>query len=165
VTASRVGRGARDAAQALAAAARGPQPASDLRWLCWTLGWRVVLVAAKHVVPLPALVKSVRWTAGGPIAEGHAAWRRAALTRWHAEASPLLPGNCLERSLLVHATWARVADSTHLVVGFRRAGTGMHGHTWVTSAGQLLLEPRSAIEGFQPACVFDADGVVLPARA
>lgn len=162
---ARAASGLRDAAVASLAAARGPQPAGDLWWLCWMFAWRVALRPAKYAVRLPLLVRLVRLTAGGTVTDQRGAWRRLMLSRWHRSGSALLPANCLERSLLVHGTWARVSSSTHLVVGFRRAGEQTHGHTWVTEAGEVLLESPAAIEGFQPACIFDADGTSLPAQA
>lgn len=152
------GRAGIDALNAWGSVLRGPHPLADARWLCWMLFWRATLRIAKHAIPLPALVRIVRRTAGGPLDPERCRLRRRLVAEWFVRKSPMLPGNCLERSLLVHATWARAIDSTHLVIGFRSAGPRTDGHTWVTSGGELLLEPRDAIAGFEPACVFDAQG-------
>lgn len=162
---ARAASGLRDAGVACLAAATGAHPAGDLWWLCWMLAWRAALRPAKFVVPLPLLVRLVRQTAGGPLPGERGAWRRQMLSLWHRSGSALVPANCLERSLLVHGTWARASSSTQLVVGFRRAGEQTHGHTWVTDAGEVLLESPAAVEGFQPACRFDAAGASHPARA
>ena len=143
----------------------GPHPVADTRWLCWVVGWRVTLGIAKRVVSLPTLVRLVRVTAGGPVAREHADLHGGLIRKWFANQSRLLPGNCLERSLLVYATSARSSASTELVVGFRKAGQDTQGHTWVTSEGNVLLEAPSDVAGFEPAFVFDAGGTRTSAGA
>lgn len=158
---TRVVQGFADCAGAWQAVLGGPQPLADAAWLCWILFWRLTLRGAKHAMPLPALVRIVRRTAGGPLDQARAGLRQRLVSEWFARRSPMLPGNCLERSLLVHATWARAIGSTRLMVGFRSAGRTTHGHTWVTSEGELLLERADEIAGFEPACIFDAYGARL----
>jgi hypothetical protein len=143
----------------------GPHPVADTRWLCWLVGWRVTLGAAKRVVALPVLVTMVRSTAGGSVTPRHAELHNHLLREWFADGSRLLPGNCLERSLLVYATSARASASTELVVGFRKAGQDTQGHTWVTNEGKVLLEASHDIAGFEPAFVFDAAGTRVSAGA
>jgi hypothetical protein len=143
----------------------GPHPVADTRWLCWLVGWRVTLGVAKRVVALPVLVTLVRSTAGGTVAPRHSDLHNQLLQGWFAGGSRLLPGNCLERSLLVYATSARASASTELVVGFRKAGQDTQGHTWVTNEGNVLLEASNDIAGFEPAFVFDAAGTCVSAGA
>jgi len=145
--------------------AAGPRPVADARWLCWMVAWRVTLGAAKVAISLPVLVRLVRVTAGGALEHQRSVLRCRLLREWYTQQSPLLPGNCLERSLLVHATWARTSASTQLVVGFRKTGHDTQGHTWVTSSGEVLLESPKDVAGFEPACVFDASGTRIAASA
>jgi hypothetical protein len=146
----------RDVRHAVSAARGGRDPGRDLAWIAWLVLWRVCLRALKHVVPLPVLVRAVCRTAAP--ARGGGALRRQLMSEWFARRSVMLPGNCLERSLLVHATWASASAPTRLVFGFRRRGGSTQGHSWVMSDGALLLEAPGAIEGFQPACSFDPTG-------
>lgn len=152
----------RTAAQTILA---GRYPVADARWLCWLVGWRVTLALAKRGLSLPVLVKLVRTTAGGPLERDQVDLYGRLVRGWFADQSLLLPGNCLERSLLVYATWARASASTKLVVGFRKQGQDTHGHTWVTSDGNVLLETSRDVAGFEPAFVFDAGGTRRAAGA
>jgi hypothetical protein len=132
-------------------------------YVVWLSGWRVLSRPAKHVVPLPALVRMIRGTVGpraGVRAVADA--REALLERLYAEHSPLLPSNCLERALVLHGTLAPAWPGTQLVVGFRRGERGVHGHTWVARDGVLQLEPPTDVRGFIPAVRFDASGARLP---
>jgi hypothetical protein len=143
----------------------GPHPVADAKWLCWLLWWRVTLGVAKRTISLPVLVKLVRSTAGSSVDHEQADMHRRMMRQWFADQSLVLPGNCLERSLLVYATWAPSSASTELVVGFRKAGRDTQGHTWVNSDGHVLLEASSDVAGFEPAFVFDAGGTRTTAGA
>jgi hypothetical protein len=154
---TRYRRAVEDVGRAVRAIRNGPQPLTDLRWLAWLMAWRGALGIAKRVVSLPRLVRAVRMTAGN--ARGDAGEIRTGLVgQWYREDSPVLPRNCLERSLLVHATWASVCQPSQLRVGFRRDRATTLGHTWVTANGSLVLEAAETVSGFEVACVFDDTG-------
>jgi hypothetical protein len=132
-------------------------------YVLWLSGWRVLSRPAKHVIPLPTLVRLMRGTVG-PSAGARvvADARQALLTRLFVERSPLLASNCLERALVVHGTLAPAWPGTQLIVGFRCGEDGMHGHTWVVRDGVLQLEAAADVRGFVPAVSFDASGARLP---
>lgn len=148
-----------DLARATRAIGKGPHPLADLRWLCWALACRAALGPAKRLVALPRLVRLVRWSAGAAESSHGTCTRTDLIGDWFARYSPLLPANCLERSLIVFGTWSSVGIPVELHVGFRRAGTATEGHTWVTARGVLLLEPRQHVAPFESTCVFDEGGV------
>jgi hypothetical protein len=158
VVRARFSRGLEDLGRAVGAIRKGPQPLSDAQWLLWLLAWRVSLGMAKRAVSLPRLVRAVRVTAGDSPRRAAEEIRTDLVGEWYRSESPLLPGNCLERSLLVHATWASVQRPTQLQVGFRRDRATTQGHTWVTSNGAPVLEPADAVRGFEVACAFDDTG-------
>ena len=154
----RIWRALSDLGRALREIRKGPQLLADLRWLVWLMAWRVSLGVAKRVVSLPRLVRIVRVTAGDSRCSGTKEIRTGLVGQWYRLASPLLPSNCLERSLLVHATWASVQLPSELRVGFRRDRTTTLGHTWVTSNDAPVLEAGDAVCGFEVACAFDDTG-------
>ena len=163
---SRARRAIADLSRACRAAAAGPHALADLQWLCWALCWRVSLRPAKRTLALPRLVRLVGGSAGALRRAGPGSIRTALVRGWFDRRSPLLPGNCLERSLIVHGTWASARMPSELHVGFRRAGRQTQGHTWVVAEGAVLLEARDEIARFESACVFDDGGLrVTPPAA
>ncbi len=154
-----LGRVLLDVARAARTITRGPRPLADLGWLCWLLSCRAVLGSAKRLLALPRLVRFVRAAAPAAAASAEAGVRFARIRAWLARRSPLLPSNCLERSLIVVGTWHSGGVAVELHVGFRRSEAATEGHTWVTAGGALLLESAEQVAPFESACVFDARGV------
>jgi hypothetical protein len=145
-----------DLAAALQTIGSGNDRLSDGRWLLWAGLLRVSLPVLKHAVPLPRLVRIVRASGGSP--SPTLARRVGLLQRWVDRGSPLLSSNCLERSLVVYGTLLRGGADVALVLGFRRAGPHVQGHTWVERDGHLVLEPQAPADAFSRTCAFDANG-------
>ena len=154
-----------DLARAFRAVAASPHALADLQWLCWALFWRVSLRPAKRTFALPRLVRLVGRSAGALRGTGMGSARTTLVRDWFDRRSPLLPGNCLERSLVVHGTWASARLPSELHVGFRRAGRQTQGHTWVVAEGAVLLEARDEVARFESACVLDDCGLRVTSPA
>jgi hypothetical protein len=149
-----------DLAAALHTIGRGNDRLSDGRWLLWTGVLRVSLPVLKHALPLPRLVRLVRASAGSR--QPALARRAGLLQQWVDRSSPLLSSNCLERSLVAYGTLLSGNADVALVVGFRRAGQHVQGHTWVERDGELVLEPQAPADAFSRTCAFDANGWCVP---
>jgi hypothetical protein len=120
----------------------------------------------KYVVPLRTLVTLAR--AGvhvRPSAARTAQLKKAAagvhLGHWR------VPGNCLERSLVLYRLFLESGANPHLVIGLTpaqaaaRSGAGAStapGHVWITLANERLGAPGDDEPKFIPIVAFDASG-------
>ena len=155
----RLGALARDGARATRECITSP---ADV-WLAARMGaWALVLPLLKRVVPLPRLVQLMvvppkgadRDTARDTTRER----RVVALSRLLY--APLVRADigCLQRSLLAYRFLGAAGARPSLVVGMRREGGEVHGHSWVTVDGEPAGEPAAWVGQFSPVLVFGSEG-------
>jgi len=143
----------------LRGAARSPaaRPASGLAWIAWLITCRWSLPLLKRALPLAWLVRLVRWSAPRGDTETREE-RHRVLDGWWTAASPVLPSNCLERSLIVYGSLVEPRNDCALVVGFRKRGPLLEGHAWAALDGRPMMDTSEPGESFVPACAFDGSG-------
>jgi hypothetical protein len=86
------------------------------------------------------------------------------LSRWIYRA-PLVPDNCLERSLLAYRYLVRDRREHRLYLGIRAEEGGYPGHAWLTVDGVPVHEPDESLEAYVPLVVFDGYGRVISTSA
>jgi hypothetical protein len=86
------------------------------------------------------------------------------LSRWIYRA-PIVPDNCLERSLLAYRYLVRDKREHRLYLGIRADEGGYPGHAWLTVDGVPVHEPDKSLEAYVPLVVFDGNGKVVSTSA
>src|SRR5262245_7209740 len=118
------------------------------------IGWRIVLPIAKHVVPLPELVRfmsaSPRLECRQPARER----RVTALAHRICSGRRDVTSNCLEQSLIIYRFLSELGASPSFIVGFRKQDDKVAGHAWVVVDGWAVGEPQPESSGFAPTTVF-----------
>jgi Transglutaminase-like superfamily len=117
-----------------------------------------VVRVAKHVVPLPRLVR-LAWSRRHGRLHPEDKARIVRLTRGVPGLRPI-PGrdNCLERSVLAYRYLSRAGADPILVSGVSRRPGGIAGHVWVLLDGQPVHESPDAVAEFVPVVRFGAGG-------
>lgn len=113
--------------------------------------------ALRRVFPVTSVA---RW-AWSPAVGGRDAAREARMVACvHRLRQFLAPqGNdCLPASLVFYHAFSRRGANPTLFVGFRREGTRMAGHAWVTVDGTLVDDRPDDVASYVVAFSFDAKG-------
>lgn len=136
---------------------------ADLLLLARLLAWAAALPILKRRRSVTRLVALMTPTASQ---RSNARIERNAITlsRWIYRA-PLVPDNCLERSLLAYRYLVRDGREHRLYLGIRANEGGYPGHAWLTVDGVPVHEPDESLEAYVPLVVFDGYGKVVSASA
>lgn len=132
--------------------------------LAQLVGWHWALAAAKHVVPLEHLVRSM-WRRARPARVADDRDRMIGLINRAGRLAGTPDRDCLQRSLLVGRALAACGEAPAMTVGFRRLDGRVVGHAWVVTASGVVGEDAAALAEFVPAMVIDTSGLVTDDRA
>lgn len=114
----------------------------------------------KHLVPIRRLVR-LAWHPPVPLPHPDAMQRVASLILRIGTFAGWPDRDCLQRSLLLYRELSRLGGQPELVVGFRRSGANLVGHSWVTLDGRLVAEDARGLDAFVPALRFGSHGCLL----
>ena len=127
------------------------------------LGWSIVFRVAKHILPLPWLVR-IAWSVRRKAADDRELARIVRLTAGVPALRPIRGrDNCLERSLLAYRYLSRAGAAPVLVSGVSRRGEKIAGHAWVLLDGEPVHESAAALAEFLPVVQFGCQGERLSA--
>jgi hypothetical protein len=121
--------------------------------------WRAALPVAKHLLPLPTLVRAA---AGRPRCHVRCPDRErqvVSLARRVCEVGGGAASNCLERSLITFRFLSEIGARPTLIVGFKRQAGAVGGHVWVEVDGQVVGEDPPQAYGFTALTAFSPEGV------
>ncbi len=112
---------------------------------------------AKHIFPLPRLA---RWAWREPPAapdEPRAQAAIACMVRLRTLTGQS-QNDCLQASLVLYRELSAAGCNPQLLGGFRRGGSGIEGHTWVTVNDAVVGETLTTSLPFEPAFAFGRGG-------
>jgi hypothetical protein len=120
---------------------------SGARHLCSLAAWYAVFSVSRRVVSMPTLLT---WAARRPRRLRHAVSRDVLVGRVLRVSRLAGPGDrdCVPRSLLFYRELARSGEAPTLVLGVRRAATGVEGHAWVLAGGVPIADAPAELQTF-----------------
>lgn len=131
--------------------------AADIFLALRMLAWRVILRAARPLLPLPRLVRFTHRKPSLVERDPARELRIAALAARYCSAR-LGDGTCLDRSLLAYRFLSGAGAEPRLVIGVSGSAGTFAWHAWVTVDGHPVHEPRSLLDAYAPVVVFGHDG-------
>lgn len=121
--------------------------------------WRAAIPLAKHLLPLPTLVRAAVRRPRCDVRCPDRERRVVLLARRVCEVGCGTAPNCLERSLIAFRFLSELGARPTLVVGFKRHAGAVGGHVWVEVDGLAVGEDPPQSYGFAPLTVFSPEGV------
>ncbi len=129
-------------------------------WLALRMAaWRAALPVAKHLLPLPTLVRAAVRRPQCGVRCPDRERRVVSLARRVCEVGSGTAATCLERSLITFRFLSEIGARPTLIVGFKRQAGAVGGHVWVEVDGQVVGEDPPQSYGFTPLTVFSSEGV------
>ena len=136
---------------------------ADLLLLVRLLAWAAALPILKRTRSVSRLV-ALMTPSTSQRSNARIERNAVTLSRWIYRA-PLVPDNCLERSLLAYRYLVRDSREHRLYLGIRADEGGYPGHAWLTVDDVPVHEPDESLETYVPLVVFDGYGNVVSTSA
>jgi hypothetical protein len=106
--------------------------------------WRWSLPVLKHLVSVETLASLMTPRRPDTPSDARRRERTATIQRVVTTAGRLIvSSNCLERSLVTYRLLARAGADVMLVLGVRRDGRALDGHSWIELDGRSLDTPKT----------------------